>query len=53
MKDLEVKIRVNAPCECTEDELIEWVKFCVGYTSSMSLDNPCSDFSLETESFIY
>jgi hypothetical protein len=43
----ELLITVKAPCECTEEQYMEWVKFELGYTCSISIENPLHEYDLE------
>lgn len=44
-----VTITIKTPVECTEQQFEEWIKFCVGYTASMSCENPLCDYELEAK----
>jgi len=46
----EITITVKAPCECTDEQFQEWVEYCLGYTGSISFDNPLHEYDLEAES---
>lgn len=43
----EITITVVAPVECTDEQFDEWVRFSVGYTGQISIDNPLADYSME------
>jgi len=40
-------ITVSAPCECTDEQFEEWVKFCSGYQASIDIENPLSEHDME------
>lgn len=42
-----ITISVTAPVECTDEQFREWSEFCLGHTSSMSSENPLSEYDLE------
>ena len=46
----EITISVTAPCECTEEQFEEWVKYCLGYLGGCSMDNPLHEYDLEANS---
>jgi len=43
----EVTITVTAPIECTDEQFEEWVRYCTGYTNSISLSNPLYVYGME------
>jgi hypothetical protein len=45
-----VEMIVEIPCSATQEEVEQWIKFETGYTGSLNLDNPLSDYELETKS---
>ena len=45
--ECEVRIRVDAPCECTDEQFKEWVEYSVGYRGGISIDNPLHQYDLE------
>lgn len=49
----EVTITVVAPVECTEEQFDEWVKFCTGYSGSISADNPLAEYDIEAMGINY
>ena len=46
MKDetVEIVIRFESPKGVTEDQIKEWIAFSTGYTGSMAVSNPMSNF---------
>ena len=46
----EFLISVTPPCECTAEQLKEWVEFCTGYCASIDNSNPLSEFDMEADS---
>jgi len=40
-------IKVDAPVECTPEQLREWVEFNVGYRGGISMYNPLNDYDME------
>ena len=43
---LKIRLKVNVPENITEKELLEWVRFNIGLTGSLSNDNPLVDEDL-------
>ena len=48
---VEMKINVAIPKEATYDQVVEWLKYSVGYTSEIYLANPLCDEDMEALSF--
>jgi len=48
---MELKIWVVVPKEATYDQVVEWLKYSVGYTSEIELANPLCDEDMEALSF--
>lgn len=42
-----ITIVVKSPIECTDAQFEEWVKFELGYTGGMSIENPLHEHELE------
>ena len=42
-----IELLFNPPVESTEDELREWVEYCLGITGMLSMNNPLSEHDLE------
>lgn len=42
----EVRITVTSPEECTEEQFLEWIEFCTGYTGSISIENPLHEYDM-------
>lgn len=40
-------ITVTAPCQCTEEQFEEWVKYCTGYQGSIPISNPLSEYDMD------
>jgi hypothetical protein len=49
MKTVSVEFQVEIPVEATEEEIEEWVRFCLGEHGSMCGDNPLSCHDLQAE----
>ena len=45
----EIRVTVSAPIECTDEQFEEWVKYCLGYTGQISLENPLHEYDLEAK----
>ena len=45
----EIRINVAAPVECTDEQFQEWVEFCLGYSGSISMENPLYGYYLEAK----
>ena len=43
----EITINVVSPIDCTDEQFEEWCKYCLGYNSSISLENPLHKYDLE------
>jgi len=43
---LKVSFEVQIPANATQQEAIEWVKYEIGATCSISMDNPLEDSDL-------
>ena len=53
-EQIEVKIVVAVPCNCTKEQFEEWVKFQLKYIGGISANNPLSEHELEAKDvFIY
>ncbi|MCP4493154.1 MAG: hypothetical protein GY820_38520 [Gammaproteobacteria bacterium] len=46
-KWLKLQLRVKVPENITDKELLEWVRFNIGLTGSLSNDNPLVDQDLD------
>jgi hypothetical protein len=42
-----VDFEIDLPVSATEEQVEEWVRFCIGDTSSMMCDNPLSLHDME------
>ena len=45
-----ITITVDSPTDCTEEQFREWVEYCLGYSGSIKIENPLSEYDLETTS---
>ena len=50
MKVYDVRFTVAIPDEATENEILEWLRFALGDTCDMSLENPLVDTELDGKS---
>ena len=50
MKVYDVRFTVAIPDEATENEILEWLRFALGDTCDMSIENPLVDTELEGKS---
>ena len=49
MSTYTVTFEVTPPVDATSDQVEEWVKFQIGNMGGMSLENPLSDYDLESD----
>ena len=50
MKVFDVRFTVAIPDIATENEILEWLRFALGDTCDMSIENPLVDTELEGKS---
>lgn len=43
-----VKFEIEAPCQCTEQEFIEWIEFNLGYVNEMKTE-PLGDWEFAVD----
>ena len=43
MERIIINIELVRPMECTDDQLLEWVEFELGYRADISMENPLSE----------
>jgi len=47
----EVEFTVTPPVDATEDQVQEWLEFCLGANAEISKSNPLSDYDMSADSF--
>ena len=45
----EVIINVTPPIKCTDEQFTEWIYYCTGYSSSISIDNPLHEYDMDAD----
>lgn len=43
----EIRLKVKAPVECTDEQFQEWAEYCLWYSGYISGDNPLHGYDLE------
>ena len=50
MTTYRVTFEVTPPVDATEDQVEEWVRYCLGELGGIENENPLSDYDLEAKS---
>ena len=45
----EIRMTVTAPTNCTEEQFLEWIEYCTGASSTMSISNPLHEYDMDAE----
>ena len=43
-----VSFEIESPCDCTQEQLIEWIQYNLGYINEVSIE-PLGDYVFEVE----